>query len=288
MIRRHASRAEPNPPCMRLHDANGVSTESHDVIDLHGLDVRKVLGWANHYVETRGSDFNRAPLEDFKDAPLGKPLAKMAEAMPAFGEFREEFRNALDSFKYGTSDGIMDKLLRRGLLADPAGGNLYGQWKPCAERLEGLNAALFRMARDTTSLRRFVLDLGELDNYRRGRWRRDGDIQDRVSTTVGTSNFLLGEVAVAVASYDTSALRGWAQPVRYSPYPRKLDASRERFGHEKDGYHAGEGEVHIHAGCPIPPRAYIKISVLPRRRHGMQDVVERYGVTAAAEWRSSA
>lgn len=42
------------------------------------------------------------------------------------------------------------------------------------------------------------------------------------------------------------------QPVRYPPYPRKQDALHERFGDEKDGRSAGEGEVHIHTKCPIP------------------------------------
>ena len=143
--------------------------------------------------------------------------------------------------------------------------------------------ALFRVARDASHLRRFMLGTGELDNYRHGRWRRCGDVQDRVSMTVGDSNFLLDGTAVAVATYDASVLREWAQPVRYSPYPRNLDVSCERFGDEKDGYYVGEGEVHVHAGCPIPAREYIKISLLPSCRRGRQEAVERYGDVATVE-----
>lgn len=119
----------------------------------------------------------------------------------------------------------------------------------------GLNVSLFRAARDATRLRRFILDLDELANYRNGRWRREGDAQDRVSTTVGASNFHLDEMAAAMVTYDAGALDGRAQPVRRSPYPRRQDAVQERFGCEKDGSFAAEGEARARAECPIPPRA---------------------------------
>ena len=126
-------------------------------------------------------------------------------------------------------------------------------------------------------LNRFIGSPGELDNYRRGRWRRDGDEQDRVPATVGRSNRFLGADAVARVSYDAAALAGRAQPVRYSPYPRTPDARLERFGDEKSGHLAGEGEVHIHAECPIPARDHIKITLVAHCRLRWRDVVERYG-----------
>ena len=71
-----------------------------------------------------------------------------------------------------------------GSIVDRYGNSIYGGWKRYAERREGLNAALFRVAMDSTRLNRFVASLGELDNYRRGMWREEGDVQDRVPTTV--------------------------------------------------------------------------------------------------------
>ena len=110
---------------------------------------------------------------------------------------------------------------------------------------EGLNVSLFRAARDAARLRRFVRDIDELANYRNGRWRRDGDAQDGASTTVGASNFHLDKMAAAMVTYDAGALDGWTQPVRCSPYPRHPDTERERFGCEKDGSLAAEGEVYV-------------------------------------------
>ena len=134
--------------------------------------------------------------------------------------------------------------------------HIYGAWKRDAVRLEGFNVAHVVTARGSATLRRFICSLAELDNYQSGRWRADGDEQDRVPTTVGISNHLRGGTAVALVSYSTIALRGWMQPVRYSPYPRTPHAWRERFGDEKGGNLAGEGEVHVHTGCPIPPRRF--------------------------------
>lgn len=76
--------------------------------------------------------------------------------------------------------------------------------------------------------------------------------------TVGESNPFLDKMAATVA-YKTVALRGWMQPVRYSPYPRNTNSLLEQFGAEKDGSYAGEGEVHVHACCPIPAPDHIKM-----------------------------
>ena len=127
-----------------------------------------------------------------------------------------------------------------------------------------MNAALFRVARDATRLNRSIVSLGELDNYRRWMWREEGYMQDRVPTTAGESNVFLDKWAVARVSYHTVALAGWTQPVRYSPYPRNTDGGRERFGCEKDGSVAGECEVHVHVGFPIPAREHAKIAPPPR------------------------
>ncbi len=89
-------------------------------------------------------------------------------------------------------------------------------------------------------------------------------MQDRVPTTAGESNVFLDKWAVARVSYHTVALAGWTQPVRYSPYPRNTDGGRERFGCEKDGSVAGECEVHVHVGFPIPAREHAKIAPPPR------------------------
>lgn len=271
--------ANPPAPRMRQHDADGVSREASAVIGRHGLDRTRVLGWADHYGAERGTDFNLAPADDFEYAPLGINLARMAYKTPAFGPFRKGFDYALHAFDYATSDGIMDECLRRGIIKQ-GGRSIHGSWMRYAEQLEGLNASLFRATLGATKLRRFILDFGELDNYRHGRWRRDGDAQDRVSTTVGASNFLLGKMAVAIVTYDAGAIEGWMQAVRYSPYPRHPDTALEWFGCEKDGRFAGEGEVHVHTGCPIPPRRHIKITILPPSKHGRGHVVERYGDVA--------
>lgn len=188
----------------------------------------------------------------------------MVHSNPAFDAFRVQFDAALESLDYATSDAIIDRCLAAGVVVNNAGKSVYGEWRRSAERLEGLNAALFWAVCGAARLNRFIGSLGELDNYRRGRWRREGDAQDRVPATVGESNRLLRKRAVAMVTYSAGALAGWTQPVRYSPYPRNPDAGRERFGAEKGGQLAGEGEVHVHAGCPIPARDHIKTAPLPR------------------------
>ena len=192
------------------------------------------------YGAKKAGDFNRAPAGDFRDAPLGENLVNAAYANPPFAAFRSRFHSALESLDYGTSDAIIDKCLRDGSIVDRYGNSIYGGWKRYAELLEGLNAALFMVARDAARLNRFIASLGEQDNYRRWMWREEGDMQDRVPTTVGEFNVFLDKWAVARVSYPTVALAGWTQPVRYSPYPRNTDGGRERFGGEKDGSVAGE------------------------------------------------
>ena len=294
-------RAGRRPDRWRRHDADGISDDARAVIERHGLDRGRILDAARRYEPKKGSDFNRAPVRDFEGAPLGLNMVSAAYSSRAFGKFRDKFGIALRSLDYGATDAILDECLRAGIIAGPDGNGIYGAWKLHAERLEGLNAALYRAARSAVRLNRFIGSLGELDNYKRGRWRRDGDAQDRVPATVGESNRFLSKEAVAMVSYAASALAGWTQPVRYSPYPRTLDTELERFGDEKirsgswpprgrhldtelerfgdekGGHLAGEGEVHIHAGCPIPALDYIKITLLTHCRLGRQDVVERYG-----------
>ena len=143
--------------------------------------------------------------------------------------------------------------------------------------------ALFRVAAGAAMLNRFIGSLAELVSYRRGRWRRDGDAQDRVPATVGESNAFLARDAVAMVSYSAGALAGWSQPVRCSPYPRRPNMGRERFGAEKGGHFAGEGEIHVHAGCPIPAREHVEIALLPRCRPGKQDAARRYGDVGVVE-----
>ena len=275
-----SSRAGAAPTAMRYHDADGVSREACAVISRHGLDRRRVLDWADRHGAEKSIDFNLTPTNEFRDAPPGGRPAEMAYRMPAFGPLRERFDRALRTLDCGTSDGIMDGCLRDGIV-EQAGKSIYAEWRRCAEMLEGLNVSLFRTTKSATRLRRFIRDFDELGNYKNGRWRQDGDEQDRVSTTVGTSNFLLEKAAVAVITYDTGGLGGWIQPVRYSPYPRHLDARLERFGCEKDGSCAAEGEVHIHTGCPIPSRRYIKITMPPSKLK--RTIAKRYGDVAIVE-----
>ena len=262
---------------MRWHDADGISADARAVIGRHGLDRGRILDIAGRYAAQKGVDFNEAPAQDFEGAPLGGNLASMVHPNPAFDAFRVQFDAALESLDYATSDAIIDRCLAAGVVVNNAGKSVYGEWRRSAERLEGLNAALFWAACGAARLNRFIGSLGELDNYRHGRWRREGDAQDRVPATVGESNRLLRKRAVAMVTYSAGALAGWTQPVRYSPYPRNPDAGRERFGAEKGGQLAGEGEVHVHAGCPIPARDHIKIAPLPRCPLGRQEVVELYG-----------
>ena len=263
---------------MRQHDADGISSEAHAVISDHGLDIGTILGWAGRYAAKKGVDFNRVPAQDFANALLGENLvAKIGSKSPIFDRFQVELDRAPHSHDYSVPDGIMSKCLAYGIVVDHAGSDMYGQWKRHAERLEGLNVALYKAAENVTHLHRFIADLGELDNYLHCRWRKESSTQDRVSTTVGTSNFLLDKTAVAKITYDASMLREWMQPVRYSPYPRKQRSLLERFGDEKDGHFAGEGEVHVHAGCPIPPRKHVKIELLRLCRRERQDVIDQYG-----------
>ena len=270
-------RAERHSIRWRHHDDDGISADACAVIRRHGLDRDKVLDIAGRYKVVANADFNSAPYLDFENAPLGSNLVKLADREPGFDPLRDKFANALDSLDYKTSDGLLDKCLMDGILVGTAGKDLYDCWRQHAVRLEGLNVALFRAASRATRLYRFIKDVGELDNYLHGRWRRDGDMQDRVPTTVGRSNYLLGRIAIARVSYRTAALKGWIQPVRYSPYPRTPDTSRERFGDEKSGNLAGEGEVHVHTDCPIPPRKYVNITLRPPWDQRRQEVVERYG-----------
>ena len=268
---------------MRPHDGDGISPDADAVIRRHGLDRAKVLEWADIYKAKEGEDFNVAPARAFDDAPLGYNLAVMAGRSPSFGQFRERFGKALGSLDYGTSDGIISDCLVDGTIVDRCDNGIYDWWKSRATRLEGLNVALYRAARNAPELHRFMRSLGELDNYRRGRWRRECDPQDRVSTTVGLSHYILDGLAVARVSYDADALRDWSQPVRYSPYPRRRPAEPGRFGREKDGTMAGEGEVHVHMQCAVPPPKYVKIALLPGCGLGRQDAIEQYGDVGAVE-----
>lgn len=261
---------------MRQHGDDGISQEACAVIIEHGLDRDAVLGWADRYAAKEGVDFNQAPAQDFENAPIGRNLvAKIRGGPPVFELFRNEFKKALHD--YSVPDDIISRCLVNGVIVDRAGRDMYGRWKQYAERLEGLNVALYRAAKGAIHLHRFIADLAELSNYQHGRWRKEGNVQDRVPTTVGASNFLLEGTEVAKITYDVSALRGWIQPVRYSPYPRKQRSTLERFGDEKDGHFAGEGEVHVHVGCPIPARKYIKIELLSPSSRGRQDVIDQYG-----------
>ena len=270
-------------PSMRLHDSDGISQEANRIINEHGLSRSKVLEFAEHYGLRKGIDFNVAPARDFKGAPIGLVLSNTITKHPAFAPYLGKFTNALNLFDYATSDGIIDMCFRDGATAAQM-VSLYCRWREYAERLEGFNVALFRAARDAVELRRLIQDLGELGNYLSGRWRRAGDGQNRVPTTVGTTNRHFGSAAVAMITYDAGAVRGWIQPVRYSPYPRNLDTHLEQFGHEKDGSFADEGEVHLHTGCPIPSRDHIKIAMIATQGRGRQEIVGRYGGAGIIEW----
>lgn len=277
-------RAGADQPVWRRHDGDGVSQEAHRLIKLHGLRRSKVLECADHYELKKGIDFNLAPARDFKDVPLGRVLARAMSAEPAFAPYEDKFNDALISFDYATSDGIIDRCLMGSIARVQSWKILYDKWREYVERLEGFNVALFRAARMTAELHRFILDFGELGNYLRGRWRMPGNEQNRVPTTVGESNRYVDDGAVAKVTYDASAIRGWIQPVRYSPYPRNLVTELEQFGHEKDGAFAEEGEVHLHTGCPIPSRDHIKIGIMSAQGRGRQEIVDRYGGAGVIEW----
>lgn len=277
MITWHRPYAESHPLAMRRHDADGISPEAHAIISSHGLNMGAVLGWAGYYAAKEGVDFNRAPAQDFEAAPLGLNLVKAGIRPLAFDQFWNKFGKAARSHDYSAPDDIISRFLADGVIVDRSGRDMYDQWKRYAERLEGLNVALYRAAASAAHLHRFIANLAELDNYLSGRWRRKGDEQDRVPTTVGTTNRYLATEPVARITYDVRAVREWMQPVRYSPYPRKQDALYERFGDEKDGRFAGRGEVHIYTKCPIPAPIYIKIRLLPACNRGRQYVIDRYG-----------
>ena len=243
----------------------------------------RMLGAAKRYEAKKGADFNLAPARDLEGAPLGLDMVLAAYSSRAFARLRDRFDIALGSLDYGASDAILDECLAAGIIVDLDGNGIYVDWKLHVERLEGLSAALYRAARDAVRLNRLIGNLDELDNYKRGKWRRDGDAQDRVPATVGGSNRFLGEDAVAMVSHAAAALAGRMQPVRHSPYPRTPDARLGRFGDEKGGHLAGEGEVRIHAGCPIPARDHVKTAPLPRCGLGRKDVAERYGDVGVAD-----
>ena len=185
-------------PGLRRHDADGISDDARAVIDRHGLDVGGILELAGRYKAEKGADFNQAPARDFVGALVGRNLANALYAAPAFDGFRGRFDAALESLDYDTLDAIIDKCLRAGIIVDSSGDSVYDRWRMDAARLEGLNVALHRAAAGATTLNRFVGSLFELDNYRRGLWRRAGDEQDRVSTTVGRSNAFLAKGAAAL------------------------------------------------------------------------------------------
>ena len=117
-----------------------------------------------------------------------------------------------------------------------------------------------------------------------GRWHEAGDRQSRAPTTFGATNRHLNSTAVAMITYDASAVRDWLQPVRYSAYPRNLDTQLEQFGHEKDGSFADEGEVHLRTGCPIPSRDHIKLAMISGQGRGRQEIVDGYGGAGIIEW----
>ena len=280
---RRGHHAGLHPSSMRSHDDDGISPAADVVIGRHGLSRDAVLGWADHYRAKKGVDFNRAPAWDFTGVLLGLSLAKTADTSPLFASFCDGFGRALAMSDYETTDGIMSKCLTNGAITDRNNEDVYDHWKEYAERLEGLNVALYRAMQNVDSLHRFIGSLAELDNYRHGRWRKKGDLQDRVPTTVGISNYLLDREAAAMVTYNADLLRDWAQPVRYSPYPRNQVPERERFGDEKDGRLAGECEVHVHAKCPIPAPRHIKIGLLPLSGLRRQEAVERYGGVGVVE-----
>ena len=268
---------------MRPHDADGLSPEARAVISEHSLDKRAVLGWADHYAMRDGVDFNRAPARDFEGAPLGRNLRRMAISQPSFAPFTLRLNAALKSLDYRVSDAIVSSCLKDGIIVDREGAPVYGRWRSYTERLEGFDVALYRAALSARALRRVIGGLGEIDSYLDGRWRRAGDHQNRVPMTVGGFNPFLDKHVVARVTYETVALRGWMQPVRYSPYPRNTNSLLEQFGAEKDGFYAGEGEVHVHVGCPIPAPDHIKITLLDKYRRWRSDVHGRYSRAGLVE-----
>lgn len=221
--------------------------------------MNKIMDAAGYYGIKEGVDFNKAPDVDFANARLGKNLVNVANAKLAFGADMTVFARALSTSEHSTADSTMSEWLKSGRITDAGGESIYGEWRHPVECLEGFNVDHARATKKADKPHRFIGDVDELGNYLHGRWRKAGDSQDRVSTTVGESNPSLDADAAAQITYDARSLRGWIQPVRYSPYPRMQMSPEERFGPEKDATYAGEGEVHLHAGCPIPPSDHVDI-----------------------------
>ena len=63
-----------------------------------------------------------------------------------------------------------------------------------------------------------------------------------------------GESGVISSGQAASRARSSANSSSYSPYPRLDEGGREGFGSEKYAAYAGEGEVHLYAGCRTLPR----------------------------------
>ena len=134
------------------------------VVARHDLDQGGIAEAAARYEARAGVDFNSAPWLDFKDAPLGQNLGELVHSLPAFDPFRDKFNDALAALDYRTADGVIDRCLKKGIIVDPAGRDVYDDWRRHAELLEGLNVALFRASGSIGRLLRFIADLGELDN----------------------------------------------------------------------------------------------------------------------------
>lgn len=86
--------AEPCQSSWRRHDADGISPEACAVIDRHGLSRDRILDIVKAYEAKKAGDFNRAPADDFRDAPLGENLVNTAYPNPPFGAFRSRFHSA--------------------------------------------------------------------------------------------------------------------------------------------------------------------------------------------------
>ena len=228
--------AQPAPPLeLRRHDADGISDDARAVIARHGLDAGRILEIAGRYAAEEGADFNLAPARDFEGALVGRNLASAVYEEPVFDRFRGRFDAALDSLDYGASDAIIDKCLRAGAIVDSSGESICGRRRRDAELLEGLNVALFRAAADAPILNRFIESLGELDNYRSGRRRREGNEQDRVSTTVGRSNAFLDQDAAAWSRTRRPPSRGGRNPsatrrIRAASTRRASGSAQKREG----------------------------------------------------------
>ena len=263
----------PRRPYWRPHDGNGMTNEARAVVKDHRLNMDEIMKAAGHYAPKAGVDFNRAPHRDFAGAPLGKNLYNTIDDRLVPAADLAVFDRAKAAPNHATADAIMSSWLKGARIAGPDGANLYGEWRHWAERLEGFNVALYWAVRNAAWLYRFI-QVDELGNYLRGRWRQTDDT-NRVSLTVGQSNPFLGAGAEAMAAYDARSLAGCIQPVRYSPYPRMQD-SDERFGSEKDATYAGEGEVHLYTGCRIPAADHVNIDLLGPTKHRRNEFIGIY------------